>query len=212
MKTLLLSIAMLVSVVAVAQSDKYVQAMKANMAKLDSAKTVDDYVAISNAFERIAKAEKDKWLPYYYAALTQTLGTYRLQGAPSRVDAMLDKADDLLISAEMLNPNVSELYCVKSMVYSGRLMVDPQVRGQEFGQKSEKALQQAIEADPGNPRPYVLMGQSKMYMPTFWGGGKDKAKPLFEKSIELFASFKPADSLAPSWGKRMAESLLKQCE
>jgi len=49
-------------------------------------------------------------------------------------------------------------------------------------------------------------------MPKMFGGGKEAAKPLFQKANEKFLSFKPADVLSPNWGKEQNEQLLKSCE
>ena len=52
-----------------AQSDKYIGAMKTNIARLDSMMTKGNGAELANNFERIGDAEKTQWLPYYYAAL-----------------------------------------------------------------------------------------------------------------------------------------------
>src|SRR3954463_6887131 len=71
MRKLLLSLAFLIIVSAsFSQSEKYQKGMQANIAMLDSAKTVQDLTAVSAAFERIGDAEKTQWLPYYYAGLS----------------------------------------------------------------------------------------------------------------------------------------------
>ena len=45
-----------------AQSEKFTKAMTTNIALFDSAKTADDMLAVSAAFERIGDAEKTQWL------------------------------------------------------------------------------------------------------------------------------------------------------
>ena len=69
MKKMIFSLVMLVSITAMAQSDKYEAAMKKNLAQFDSMKTTADYQSLSAAFERIGDAEKTQWLPYYFSAL-----------------------------------------------------------------------------------------------------------------------------------------------
>lgn len=213
MKTLLLSIAILVATTCFAQTDKYTAAMKQNMDMLDSVKTKEEMLALSNTFERIAKAEKDKWQPYYYAALQQIVRTYHMKGSEVKnIDTELNRADELLAYAEVISPDNSELTCLKSMIATGRMMVDPQERSMIYGPKTTEILKEAIKQNPNNPRAYLLLGQNLFYTPEFFGGGKEKAKPVLEKSVELFKTFKPAGELDPDWGKEMAESLLKQCE
>lgn len=213
MKTLLITIALFISATCFAQTDKYTNVMKENIALQDSVKSKEDMIALSNTFERIAKAEKDKWQPYYYAALQQILGCYRMQGPESKnIDAGLDRAEDLLFNAELLSPDNSELVCLRSMIATGRMMADYQERTATYGPKAAELLTEAIKLNPDNPRAYLLLGQNLFYTPSFYGGGKDKAKPILERSVQLFKTFKPVTELDPVWGEKMAASMLKQCE
>ena len=54
------------------------------------------------------------------------------------------------------------------------------------GKDASEALQKGLALDPNNPRLYYLQGMSLFNTPAQFGGGKDKAKPLFEKSVALF--------------------------
>ena len=47
-------------------------------------------------------------------------------------------------------------------------------------------------------------------LPVQFGGGKDKAKPLFEKAVALFKAAQPKP-LYPNWGKEQAEAQLALC-
>ncbi len=213
MKTLLITIALFCSAACFAQTDKYIAVMKETIALQDSVKTKEDMLTLSNTFERIAKAEKDKWQPYYYAALQQILRCYRMQGPEAKnIDVELNRADELLANAEVLSPNNSELTCLKSMIATGRMMVDPMTLSQTYGPKASQLLTEAIKQNSNNPRAYLLLGQNLFYTPAMFGGGKEKAKPVIEKSVQLFETFEPATELDPIWGKGMAASLLKQCE
>jgi hypothetical protein len=191
-----------------AQSDRYVSAMKANLSLLDSAKTTQDYQTVANTFERIGDAEKTQWLPYYYAGLALVLSGW---GDPkldkdvnsTRVNAICDKA-------EALEKN-SEIYTIRNMAATQQMMVDPQTRWQTYGQTASQYLQKAIQLDPNNPRVYYLQGQSVFNTPVAFGGGKANAKPLFEKSVELFKQEQPKP-LYPNWGKDQAEMMLAKCQ
>ena len=57
-----------VTCVAAAQSDKYVKTMEEKIAVVESTRKPEDLKELSHAFERIARAEKGQWLPFYYAA------------------------------------------------------------------------------------------------------------------------------------------------
>jgi len=73
MKKILFSATLtLIATASFAQSDRYMSAMKNNIAAIDTSfKNPANLLSLANNFERIATAEKNQWLPYYYAALCQ---------------------------------------------------------------------------------------------------------------------------------------------
>lgn len=201
-------LALLVSIGVSAQNDKYTQSMQKNIALLDSARSIDELTSLAATFDRIGDAEKDKWLPYYYAALAQTWIGWN--PATKDKDANSAKINAYLAKAEAIEKN-SELYAVENMSATQQMLVDPSTRWATNGKDAAAALQKGMEADPNNPRLYYLQGMSLFGTPTQFGGGKDKAKPLFEKSIALFKSAQPK-SLYPTWGEKQAEQMLAQCQ
>lgn len=209
---LFLSVFMALSVCSFAQSEKYIAAMKTNIAAIDSSfKNPQNLLSLANNFERIALAEKNQWLAYYYAAFCQVNYTYMEQDK-SKVDAIADKATSLLNKADSLQPNNSEISCVKSMIATSHLMVNPMQRYMEYGPVSSKALEDAMQQDPANPRPYSLQGESLKYTPEQFGGGCKTATPILLKAKEKFEAFKPASDIAPNWGGRRTEMLLNECK
>jgi hypothetical protein len=197
---------------AFAQSDKYVAAMKKNLAALDTSfRSPAALLSLANSFERIATAEKTEWLPFYYAAFCQVNAGFMEQDK-SKVDAIADKATELINQADALSPNNSEISCIKSLIASCHLMVNPMQRWMEYGQESVSNMDAAIQQDPANPRPYYLKGQSLKYTPEQFGGGCKMAKPQLQKAIEKYEAFKPASELHPTWGRPQVEQLLAECK
>lgn len=212
MKTILILIALFISMAAVSQENKkYNEAMKRNIAMLDSATAMNTFQQMANSFERIANAEKDKWLPYYYSSYALARLTYMMEDKTA-VDPVLDKAQALIDKADSLQPDQSEIYTIRSFVLSARIMVNPMSRGAQFGPQSAMVLEKAIQLDPSNPRCYLLKGTSAMYTPPAFGGGKDKAAILLQTAIDKYAAFKPANELMPTWGEARAKALLEQCK
>jgi len=207
MKKLIFSLALLASIAASAQTDKYTQMMQKNISLLDSAKSIDDLQSLASTFDRIGDAEKTKWLPYYYAALAQTWVGWN--PTMKDKDANSAKINAYLAKAEALEKN-SELYAVENMSATQQMLVDPQTRWATYGKTAGEALQKGLQADPNNPRLYYLQGMSLFGTPAQFGGGKDKAKPLFGKSVALYKSAHP-EPLAPTWGQQQAEAMLEQC-
>jgi hypothetical protein len=194
-----------------AQSEKYTKAMTANLAQMDSAKSPDDLLALSASFERIADAEKNQWLPYYYAGLSQVTYVFMKNDMPNG-DVYADKAEKLALKAEELQANNSEISCLKSMIASLRLLVNPQQRWQQYGPISQQELDKAKTQDSTNPRPYYLQGQGLRFTPEEFGGGCTAAKPLLEQAMKKFETFKPASALHPNWGKSQTEGLIAGCK
>ncbi len=194
-----------------AQNEKYVSAMKKNIAQLDSAFAKPDlFLSLANTFERIGTAEKSEWLPYYYAAYCRVNHAF-MQKDQSANDAIADKATELINKADSLQPNNSEISCIKSMVASVQMMVNPQQRFMQYGPVSQKAMAMAMQQDPSNPRPYMLKGQGLKYTPEQFGGGCKKAVVELTIAQDKFITFKPASDISPNWGKSYTEMMLKEC-
>lgn len=209
MKQLLVIISMFFAGMVMSQS-KYEAAMARGLEQFKSAKSAEDMTAASAFFERVAEAEKDKWLPYYYAAYTNYVTAWMNQ--KSDKDKVAGKSNDLITKAEALEPNNSELFCLRQMTATLQMLVDPMSRWQSYGTEASNAVEKAIKADPNNPRSYYLKGQNLMGTPEAYGGGKAVAKKLFEKSVELYKTFQPASLFHPNWGKEETEKLLAACQ
>lgn len=199
----------------VAQSDKYVNAMTDRIVAVDTVRNPDALKALSASFERIADAEKTQWLPYYYASLTLVNAGYSITagnmgGMTATLDPIADKAEQLIIKAEALTKDNSEIFVVKKMIASLRMMADPMSRYMQYAPIAQQALETARKLDPDNPRTYILEGQDKFFTPEQFGGSKTEAKKLFEQAQNKFATFKPASALEPNWGKPTLEYFLSQ--
>lgn len=211
-KIIIASFLLLFAAGSFAQSEKYIGAMKKNITGMDTSfKNPVDLLTLANSFERIAIAEKSQWLAYYYAAFCQVNYGF-MQQDKDKVDAIADKATDMINKADSLMPNNSEISCIKSMIASCHMMVNPMQRYMEYGPESSSNMEAAMKQDPTNPRPYYLKGQGLKYTPEQFGGGCATAKPEFQTALDKYAAFKPASELSPSWGKTQVEALLKDCK
>ena len=210
-KIILFSIISIFSLAAMAQSEKFVGAMKKNITLMDSAFTKpDNFLSLANTFERIGTLEKTEWLPFYYAAYCRVNYAF-MQKNPSGNDPIAEVATVLLFKADSLMPNNSEISCLKSMIASVQLMVNPQQRYMQYGAASQKELQKAMQQDPTNPRPYMLKGQSLKYTPEQFGGGCKNAIKELTIAQEKYLSFKPASEISPNWGKSYSDMMMKEC-
>ncbi|HNP23724.1 MAG TPA: hypothetical protein PKM63_18790 [Panacibacter sp.] len=211
MKKMIAAVLLLATITVNAQSDKFAAGMKKNLEQMGAAKTTADFQAAAAAFERIGDAEKTQWLPYYYAAMCLTIPAW----ADGNVDkdANADKIKGFCAKAEAAattNEDKAEIEAVKNMAATQQMMVDPQSRWMSYGKEAGDALTKGMQLDPNNPRVYYLQGMSLFNTPEQFGGGKDKAKPLFEKAVELYKAAKPKP-FYPDWGQKETEQKLAEC-
>ena len=112
---------------AFAQNERYTGAMQKNLQAMGEAKTADAMLDVVNAFERIGNAEKNQWLPFYYASVAQVWHAFMVND-PKQFDVLGDKATAFLSKAEELEKNYSEIALVKAMIATVKMMVDPMTR------------------------------------------------------------------------------------
>ena len=210
MKQIILAAFILISTNLFAQSEKYAPAMGATLQQLGAAKTGEEMIAVAQKFERIGDAEKTQWLPYYYAAMLKA--RMSMMGVGGDKDIVADEATALVVKAEAIEKNNSEILCIKSMIATAKMLVDPQARWMQYGAESNQFLEEAKKADAANPRPYMLQSTSLKNTPEQYGGGCKTAKPLAEKAIELYNASKQSNPLMPSWGKESVEEIINSCK
>jgi hypothetical protein len=217
-KTILILSAILVAGFSFAQMpEKFVKAMEAKVVAVDTTISVQGLTDLANAFERIAEAEKSQWLPYYYAAYCNaTAGLMvgsegdMMVAKADKTDPYADKADKLISKAEGLEKNSSEIFVIKKMIATLRMMGDVMSRAQTYMPEAASMLAEAKKLNPDNPRVYILEAQDKYFTPEQFGGSKEEAKKLFEKAKQLFETFKPASTIHPNWGKGSVTYFLSQ--
>lgn len=184
-------------------------AMLGNIKQLDTASTGTALIALANNFERIGKAEKTRWQPFYYAAYCYTVMAFLTQDK-SNIDVLADKAEAFLQLAEANEKENSEITCLYAMINSCRILVDPVSRFQTKGKEVHMLLGQAKLQNVNNPRIYLLEARILMRTPDAFGGGKEIAKKSAELALEKFRAFTPESVIAPAWGETQVKSLLEK--
>ncbi|MFN2439184.1 MAG: hypothetical protein ABR503_08285 [Chitinophagaceae bacterium] len=217
-KLTIIAIFLFVTITAFAQNEKYVKAMEALVTAVDTTRSAEALKALSNGFERIGDAEKTQWLPYYYAALVQVNAGNAIMSTQdpmsgtlaAALDPLADKAEQLLNKAEAMKKDNSEIFVVKKMIASLRMMGDPMNRFMQYGPQAQQALETAKKLDPSNPRIPYLEGVDKFYTPEQYGGSKTAAKKLFEEALKKYDAFKAESSIHPGWGRGNTQYFLTQ--
>lgn len=211
MKKLFTLITAMIALNAFAQNSKFEKALMKNVSMMDTASSVETWQTITNNVERMAAAEQKEWLAQYYAGYSNILLGLR-QSENTAKDQYYDRAITFIDKADSLQPNNSEIYALRGFVLGVKIGVDPMTRGMSLGPQAGMYSSKAKELNPDNPRPYMLMGQSAMYTPEQYGGGKAKALPLLETAVEKYKNFKLDNPLMPHWGEKHAKEILEQCK
>jgi hypothetical protein len=195
-------------------TERYYKSMDRGLEMFESSETEEDFLKTSNLFYRISQVMKNDWLSSYYYAYSNT-SLSMMQDDPDIKEEYLDKAFEILVPFDTLQVDnidslaLSEIQTLKSLIYIGKIFINPMINGMKYGSLAEKSINKAITYNPGNPRPYYLNGQSKFYTPSAFGGGIDKALPLLEKSLKKYKIFE-AQKYWPNWGQEKCQELYEK--
>ena len=212
MKTTILFLAIALSMgTAMADDSRYTESMTKNIEIVYKAGTNEELLQAVNAFDRIGGAEKTKWEPFYYAAFGYVMMANR-ESEPAKKDSYLDQAKVAIDKAAAVRQNDSEIVALEGFINMIRVTVDPASRGQKYSGIAMQSFDQAIALNPENPRALALMAQMQFGTARFFKASTAEACATTTKAIEKFSTYKSENALAPSWGKGMAEGLLKQCQ
>ncbi len=191
-------------------SANYEEAMKTNIEKMNQSISSTALAEFAANFQRISNAEKDKWLPGYYAAYCYLNATFFDKLESKEIHAYLDLAQAEIDKVLKIAPKESEIYALQAFVY--QLRITDMSKGYKYSSLATEAINSAEKLNPENPRVYYLRGSNTFHTPKMFGGGAEKAKPDLEKAAKMFETQKLESEILPSWGTEHNGQLLKQCE
>src|SRR5690554_983441 len=166
----------------------------------------------SELFEKIAESETDNWLPNYYVAFTNSLGSFEFSSDKEKMEKMLTKAQDFLDKEITKQPENVELMVVQTFIDTGWILYNPMTYGMRGMNKALEVYNRASKLDPTNPRVAFTRVQFNMHSAQYMGGNPSDYCEDLKKAIELFATFKPETELHPNWGLNNAKKLSLECE
>jgi hypothetical protein len=164
----------------------------------------------SAMFERIAIAEKDNWIPYYYAAQTLITASFETKDVTT-VNEILKKADTFIKAGQKISPDNSELITLEGLLYTGYVAMDPQTFGMQYSGKIMNLHDKAIELDESNPRAQLNKIEYSMGSARFFGQDLTQFCESIKGTRALFENQKSPAPFYPKYGEDRIEILLKQC-
>ncbi len=206
MKKLFLFIGILMSLNSGAQT-KYQKGMQKAFGFWQQGKMTE----ASQLFERISKAEPTNWIPAYYAATIEILGSFGIKDETVLI-AKLTKAQEFLDAAKSNSENNPEIMITQALLNTGYIAFDGQKYGMTLSGKNNMLYAKALQIAPKNPR--VILGKAEWEMGAAKFFGKS-TKPYCEqikKAIELGKAEKVEQEFYPQFQVKRAEQVLKQCK
>lgn len=213
MKKIILSLAVVfVTLVSMAQKPEYLKAMGETLGLYATCQNVADFQALGNKFQMIANAEKEEWLPLYYQAQCYILMSFIEQSDAAKKDGYLDVAEKLVDKLVEMVPAEAEVFVLQAFYYTGRLVVNPMERGQEYGGLVGQANGKALALDPTNPRAKMMKVQMDIGSAPYMGLDPKSFCPQAKELLASWDDFKPKSPIHPNWGKDQVEGIVKGCE
>ena len=206
MKKILVVIAVLFAVNITAQT-QYEKGMSKAMQLWSQQKNTEAV----QLFERIASAEKDNWLPSYYAATILIIEGFSIKDE-TKLTAHLKRAQDLLDTANYISKSNPEIIITQAMLNTVFVAFDGQKYGMKYAGENAQLYAAALRISPNNPR--VILGKAQWDIggAAFFGQPTEPFCKEIKRSIELFKKEKPNKKFLPYGGLERAQQALKdQC-
>lgn len=185
----------------------YHTSMDKALIQLDSVKNVSDLFQCRNLFERIAQKYTDNWQPVYYTAYCDIEMVYYDQKSEQNKGRLEDAKIYLEKLASYSEADKSEISTLWGYYYNALILLDPEVNGQKYFGEVIGAYEKAMEQNPENPRPVVLLTFFEQYLPPFIKSKRDparereRAKDLFDRQTRTIEN--------PYWGKYFLQQITK---
>ncbi len=165
-----------------------------------------------NLFERIAQAEQENWLPFYYAAQIHIFTSFGIKDA-NEIESRLKKAQDFLNEARTFSKDNAEILIMEAMLNTAYVVYNPSVYGMTHSAKVEELYQKAKVLEPENPRAMLYHAEWKMGGAKFWGKDPKAFCPEIEKAILYFEKEANHDEpFYPKWGMNQVERVQQNCK
>lgn len=199
-----------------AQADKNVPTEKTRrfllryLSFMDTASTPESKGTLLKGIEIVANSSKSDWVSQYHASFQNAVLSTEKKDTAEAIK-MLNKAEEYIKTANSIQANESEIVLLRAMINGMRIGQNPSL-GATLGPNVMKGYAEAKKLNAENPRVYLVLAESYMYMPEAVGGGMKVAKENLEIALKKFENDKHDDPAWPTWGKDRAQKLLAEIE
>lgn len=203
--------ALIISVSTLAGNHAYEEAMESALNQLSTSQNVVDFQNTANSFNRIANIATDEWLPDYYQAQCYILMSF-IEQDHSKKDPYLDIAEKTINRILEKHPKNAEAYALQAFMYTGRLVVDPMTRGQEYSSLSMTSIKTSLAINPTNPRALYLQLSNEIGTAQFFKTDTSIYCERINALITNWDSYNEVKPMFPSWGKKQVLEMKANCK
>ena len=165
----------------------------------------------ANLFERIARAEKENWIPFYYAAQVHITASFNSKDV-KEIESRLTKAQNLVNEAKTFSDTNAEVLILEAMLNTAYVVYNPSVYGMTHSPKVDQLYSQAKQLEPENPRAILYHAEWQMGAAKFWGKDPKAFCPEVEKAILYFEKESSDVPFYPQWGMNQIERIQANCK
>ena len=163
----------------------------------------------ANLFERIANAEAQNWLPYYYAAQVKIVQSFPMTDTAKK-ELLLKDAQNLLDKAKGLYGDEVELMILQAMLHTATLTIDPSVYAMKLSPLISGIYAEASKKAPENPRLALSRTEWDMGSARYFGEDPARYCPDLQSGLRLFEEEDHSPLVAPAWGEERLVRLIAQ--
>lgn len=209
-KGILLFIAVLFVITVSATNGKYYMKMGMTLRKFNKCEDADDYQKLANEFKVISNVEKQEWLPLYYEAQCYILMSFVEENSEKR-DEYLEKSNEIISSMIEMVPEESEVHALQAFYYTGKLVINPQERGQKYSALTGQAAGKALSLEPENPRARYLKISNEIGTARFFGSDVSQYCEQAQELVDEWDNYELKTKIHPRWGKAQVQGIVNSC-
>lgn len=200
-KGMMFIFAMVLSLTSLKAQSPYETAMAEQIDLSEKIQTVEQLTPVIGSFIQISKEYPNHWEPYYYVAHNSVMqGFMNNTASVETLEELANQAEEYLKKAEKISPENVEIYVLKCRISALRMKADKKYYQTE-GKLYSENLKKAKSLNPNNPRVLLLEAEAVYHTPKEYGGNKEVALKLFEKSLNEFQKEEDRNKIKPHWGK-----------
>ncbi len=158
-------------------------------------------------FQRIAKVDKEQWLPNYYQALIFTTSALR-EPVKEKKESLIQQALQIISSVDSSTKS-AEWYNVEALAMIAELTIDPMVKATTLSPKIVMTYKKALSLDPKNPRALAGLVDFEMQSKHYFNEDISKLCQQLIQIERMFDEQKSDIPFYPTWGKERVTDLLK---